>query len=108
MVHFPRSDVYFIIIYRIHVSSYSPATTSSRWVMVLSPEESYGGLVSTSTELCQQAAQGRVAIDSIDSTFLNSRLEGKARTIYSVEVLHEDCHNRCCMVLDCKLHVHVM
>ena len=78
--------MYIIHVRMLHVVCSSlllPATTTSRWVVVLSPEESYGGLVSTSAELCQQAAQGRLAVDSIDPAFLSSRLEGKNCNGYS-------------------------
>ena len=50
--------------------------TSSRWVVLLSSGDSYSGLVTMSAELCQQAAQSRLSVDSIDPSFLTSKTQG--------------------------------
>ena len=50
--------------------------TSSRWVMLLSSRDSYSGLVTMSAELCRQAAQSRLSVDSIDPSFLTSKTQG--------------------------------
>lgn len=51
-------------------------------VVILSPDDSYSGLVQLSADLCRQAtAHGRLTVENIDPAYLDTRTQGNEERV---------------------------